>query len=368
LHCNNDLTLIANDVTAGKSGSPKQFTIGVDSVSQLILSACDVPLTLYMVSTLAGSDTGFVDGTGSAAKFYFPEDVAVDANGNIIVADLVNNRIRKITPAGVVTTIAGGSQGYANGIGTAAKFYHPCGVAVDVNGNIIVADRGNSRIRKITPAGVVTTIAGDGTFGFADGTGTAAKFSGPDGVDIDAAGNIFVADYNNHRIRKISTAGVVTTIAGSGLEGYADGAAATAKFSNPTSVKVDRDGNIIVGELSGTRIRKISGAGTVSTIAGNGTSGYADGIGTSAMFAGGSEIDTDTSGNIFVADYNNFRIRKISPTFVVTTIAGNSISGNADGLGISAQFSGPNGIATTPNGTIYISDRNNSRIRKLAPQ
>jgi len=133
-------------------------------------------------------------------------------------------------------------------------------------------------------------------------------------------------------------------------------------------VKVDRDGNIIVGELSGTRIRKISGAGTVSTIAGNGTSGYADGIGTSAMFAGGSEIDTDTSGNIFIADYNNFRIRKISPTFVVTTIAGNSISGNADGLGISAQFSGPNGIATTPNGTIYISDRNNSRIRKLAPQ
>jgi sugar lactone lactonase YvrE len=368
LHCNNKLGAIANDISAGKSGNPKEFIIGVDDVSHLLLTACDVSLTIYRVTTLAGSDSGYVDGTGSAARFYFPEDVAVDASGNIIVADLGNNRIRKITPAGVVTTLAGGSQGYANGVGTAAKFYYPSGVAVDANGNIIVADRGNSRIRKITPAGVVTTIAGDGTFGFADGTGTAAKFSGPNGVGIDASGNIFVADYNNHRIRKISTAGVVTTIAGNGLEGYADGAAATAKFAYPATVAVDLNGNIIVGEWSGTRIRKISGAGTVSTIAGNGTSGYADGIGTSAMFAGGHSIDIDTSGNIFVADYNNFRIRKISPTFVVTTIAGNSNSGNADGIGISAQFSGPNGVATDLNGNIYISDRNNSRIRKLAPQ
>jgi sugar lactone lactonase YvrE len=368
LHCSNSLLLIANDINGGKSGSVMPYTIGVDNTSQLVLTACDAPLITYIVSTIAGSDSGYVDGTGPTAKFHFPEDAEVDANGNIIVSDNVNNRIRKISPTGVVTTIAGGSPGFADGTGAAAKFYSPQGLAIDAAGNIIVADIGNSRIRKISPAGVVTTIAGDGTYGFADGTGATAKFYGPTDVAIDASGNIIVVDYSNHRIRKISPAGVVTTIAGDGTLGYADGAAATAKFTYPTGVAIDKYGNIIVGDAGNYRIRKISPSGIVSTIAGNGVSDFADGIGTAAEFSNPGHLVTDTSGNIFVSDYNDFRIRKISPVGVVTTIAGISSYGSADGPGLSASFFGPEGISIDKNGNIYVADRNNSRIRKLTRQ
>ncbi len=369
LHCLNNLTLIANDIAGGKSGNPVQFIIGVDSVSNLTLTACDVPLVVYMVSTLAGSDTGYVDGTGATAKFYFPEHVVVDAAGNVIVSDVVNNRIRKVTTSGIVTTIAGdGTQGFADGIGTSTKFYYPGGLAIDASGNIIVADVGNSRIRKISPSGVVTTIAGNGTFGYADGVGTSAVFSGPEDVAIDISGNIYVADYNNHRIRKISPAAVVTTIAGDGIPGYVDGPAATARFNYPMGVAIDTAGNIIVTDFSNYRVRKISTTGIVSTIAGNGTTPHADGIGTAAGFSSTDGVRTDNNGNIYVAEYSANCIRKISPTSVVTTIAGSPTSGSADGIGSVAQFFGPKGIATTPSGIIYVADRNNCRIRKLTPQ
>ena len=214
-----------------------------------------------------------------------------------------------------VSTIAGSSTGAADGIGTAAQFNVPTGVATDIGGNIYVADYNNNRIRKINPSGVVSTIAGS-TPGFADGIGSAAQFNLPKSLVVDALGNIIVVDYSNHKIRKINPSGVVTTIAGS-TKGYADGTGTAAKFSYPNAVTIDTQGNIYIaeGDLDGgpspyySRIRKINPSGVVTTIAGS-TYGYADGTGTSALFRSPEGIVIDGSGNLFIADSNNFKIRK----------------------------------------------------------
>ena len=212
-----------------------------------------------VVTTLAGSGSrGFSDGAGSAAMFRGPVDVAVDASGNVYVADYENHKIRKITAAGMVTTLAGSVAGFADGTGTAAKFYSPSGVAVDASGNVYVADQGSHKIRKITPLGVVTTLAGS-TAGFTDGTGTAAKFNEPSGVAIDASGNVYVADSYNNRIRKITSTGVVTTLAGgSASNGTADGTGSAARFGYPNGVAIDANGIMYVSDYMNDRIRKIS--------------------------------------------------------------------------------------------------------------
>jgi DNA-binding beta-propeller fold protein YncE len=211
------------------------------------------------VSTFAGSGTaGYLDGTGTAAQFNQPYGLAFDSTGNLYVADLQNHRIRRITPSGVVTTFAGsGVNGNVNGTGTAAQFNYPAGIAVDSAGNVYVADNGNRRIRKISPGGVVTTLAGSGAAGFADGTGVAALFNGPTGIAVDSAANVYVADRGNHRIRKITPGGVVTTIAGTGVLGFADGLGSTAQFYNPSDMGIDSTGNIYVADQSNHRIRKI---------------------------------------------------------------------------------------------------------------
>ena len=255
--------------------------------------------------------------------FNNPYGVAVDTNGNVFVADMENNRIRKVTPRGVVTTHAGSTNGFADGAGALARYNSPRSVAVDSSGNVFVADYFNHRIRKVTEDSVTTTLAGSGSPAFADGTGTSASFSYPSGVAVDRSGNLFVADNFNHRIRKIViSSGVVTTLAG-GARGFGDGTGASAKFTYPSGVAVDFSGNVFVADNGNNRIRKVTPGGGVTTVAGNGVQAFADGIGTDASFYLPYGVALDSSGNVIVGDNNNNRIRKINiTTGAVTTLAG----------------------------------------------
>ncbi|MEZ0184746.1 NHL repeat-containing protein, partial [Flavobacterium oncorhynchi] len=316
----------------------------------------NIPLA---VTTLAGSTQGFADGTGTPVKFYSPASVAIDVSGNVYVADQNNHKIRKITPAGAVTTFAGSTQGFADGIGSAAKFSNPLGVAVDASGNVYVAE--SNIIRKINPAGVVTTLAGS-TNGNTDGTGTTAKFNTPTGVAVDASGNVYVADMSNHNIRKITPAGEVTTLAGS-TSGFADGAGTAAKFSYPYGVAVDASGNVYVGDYFNNKIRKITPGGEVTTLAGS-TGGFADGAGTAAKFSSPYGVAVDASGNVYVAEYGNHKIRKITPGGEVSTLAGGT-QGDAEGTDTTAKFYRPRGVAVDVSGNIYVADTSNNKIRKI---
>jgi sugar lactone lactonase YvrE len=313
-----------------------------------------------VVTTLAGTGApngGYVDGPGTSAQFYSPHGLAVDATGNIYVADTYNNRIRKITTAGVVTTFAGSSGGYVEGTGTTAKFQYPYSIAIDALGNKYVADYDNDRIRKITTTGVVTTFAGYGTDGYVDGSGIYAQFYGPQGIAVDASGNVFVADTSSSRIRKITPAGVVTTLAGG----------TSVQFNGPSGVAVDVSGNVYVADTNNHRIRKISTSGVVTTFAGSGAYGFADGIGTLAQFANPHGLAVDASGNIYVADTGNNCIRKITPSGVVTTFAGSGAYGFANGIGILAQFAYPQGVAIDGSGNVYVADTDNDWVRKITP-
>ncbi|MCL2162058.1 MAG: hypothetical protein FWH56_09300 [Betaproteobacteria bacterium] len=207
------------------------------------------------VTTFAGSMDGFVDGKGDVARFSLPHSITIDTAGNLYVTEYDNHRIRKISPAGEVSSLAGGKAGFADGIGDAAQFHAPRGIAIDASGNLFVADGRNHRIRKITPAGEVSTLAGS-TDGFADGIGSAARFRNPDGITIDAKGNLYVADHYNHRIRKVSPAGEVVTLAG-GESGFADGIGSAARFYLPTDITIDAQGNLYVVDFGNNRIRKI---------------------------------------------------------------------------------------------------------------
>ena len=322
---------------------------------------------LLMVTTLAGSTSGFANGTGPTAQFALPANVVVDSTGMVFVADYSYNRIRKVTPAGVVTVFAGSTgSGNVDGTGAAARFANPYGLAIDSADTIYVADTSNSRIRKVTSDGVVTTLAGS-TNGSADGNGSAAQFYNPRGVAVDSTGVVYVADTINHRIRKITPAGDVTTFAGS-TGGYADGNGTAARFSSPWGMGTDASGNVYVADMNNHRIRKITPAGDVTTFAGptsvGSSDGYVDGNGPAARFYSPRAITVDASGNVYVADTLNHRIRKITPAGDVTTVAG-STNGYADGATGTAQFASPAGIAIDSNGIFYVSDTSNNRIRKI---
>ena len=319
------------------------------------------------VSTFAGSGTaGSVDDTGTAAQFNSPCGMAFDASGNLYVAEYGGHRIRKITKEGVVTTIAGnGSAGFNDANGTSAQFNNPHDLAIDTSSNLYVADTGNHRIRKITPSGDVTTFAGSGSEGSTDATGTSASFVNPIDLVFDASGNLYVTDLGNHKIRKITSGAVVTTFAGSGSAGYADGTGSGAIFNNPVGICIDASGNLYVTDLYNQRVRKITTDAVVTTIAGSGTEGYADGNATSAQFSGLHGIAVDSSGNVYVADYVQPRIRKISTTGIVSTIAGSGTLGSADGVGTSASFNKPYGFCMSTDGVLYISEIEGHKIRKI---
>jgi len=338
----------------------------------LIIPVAAARAQSLQITTLAGvaQYQGSSDGTGSAARFSLTQGVAVDASGNIYVVDSRNCTVRKVTPAGAVTTIAGtaGVVGSADGTGPGAAFRYPMGIAIDLAGNLYVSDTGNYTIRKITPNGVVTTLAGTaGALGSADGTGSSARFKDPWSLAVDSGGNIYVADTDDDAIRKITPAGVVTTLAGTpGVPGTADGVEANAGFRAPEGVAVDAAGNVYVADTVNNTIRKITSAGIVSTLAGTaGLYGYVDGTGSAARFDLPAALAVDGSGNIYVADGANFEVRMITPAGAVSTLAGAANTmGNADGTGANARFYYPQGIAVDAAGDVYIADSDNDTLRK----
>lgn len=327
----------------------------------------------WNVTTLAGSagQTGTDDAAGANARFNNPRGVAVDASGQIYISDTFNHTIRKVSPLGQVSTFAGtaGASGSADGTGTAAQFNSPAGIALDGAGNLYVADMLNHTLRKITPAGVVTTLAGSaGNAGSDNGSGSSARFQAPVGVAVDGNGNVFVADSGNHLIRKVTPGGTVSTLAGgAGESGHNDGAGAQARFDNPYGVAVDGSGNVYVADTYNHTIRQISPAGTVTTLAGSaGQSGLSDAAGDGARFSGPSAIAVDAGGKLFVTESANHTVRSISSGSVLTLAGTAGADGSADGAGTTARFNGPQGIAVSASGDVYVSDTLNSTVRRLA--
>ncbi|MDB5025668.1 MAG: hypothetical protein JWP78_3423 [Mucilaginibacter sp.] len=316
---------------------------------------------------VAGSDSaGLVNGPGTAARFNHPFGITVDAAGNVYIADQGNSVIRKMDPSGRVSTFAGMAavQGSANGADTTASFYKPFGVATDASGNVYVADAGNNQIRIITPGGLVSTLAGTGAAGAAGGRDT-ATFNSPLGVAVDRGGNVYVADYGNNLIRKISAAGVVSTLAGTGATGADNGAGNIATFNLPEGVAVDASGNVYVADNGNDLIRKITPEGVVSTLAGSGRAGSAGGTGPAASFNSPFGVAVDGAGNVYVADSGNNLIRKIDPSGAVTTFAGSGARGAGNAKGLAATFNTPSGVAADAAGNVYVADENNNLIRKI---
>jgi secreted PhoX family phosphatase len=323
------------------------------------------------VSTLAGNgNPGYLDGPDSLAQFNSPIALALDTQGNVYVVDLQNYAIRKITPTGQVSTFAGnGNEGYINGPGATAEFQSPNGIAVDMQGNVYVSEGtgdDDNRIRKITPTGLVSTFAGKGKFGFEDGPAADSKFFNPSGLAFDLAGNLYIADEINNRIREITPAGIVSTFAGNGMQGSLDGPGDSAEFNVPVDITVDAYGNVYVADDYNSRIRKISSLGIVSTLAGSSNSGTQNGTGTAAKFATPIAVAADGLGNVYETDgINNNSIRKITSAGVVTTLSGAVIAGYVDGPLSKALFSSPSGLAIDKKGNIYVADEINNRIRKI---
>ena len=349
-----------------------QRTLAAIAIVVLALLASTVRATAATgdVSTLAGSGlAGATDGAGSTATFSSPSGVVTDSFGNVFVADQGNNVIRKITPGGIVSTFAGSViAGNSDGLGAAASFNGPFALAIDATNTLYVSDRQNLTIRKITPAGLVSTFAGSGVSGTVDGLGSLASFVGPNGIAVDGTGNVFLADTSNNgdsTIRKITPAGLVSTFAGSGTIGFADGQGTAAMFYSAEGVVIDSGNNLFVTDIRNYRVRKITSSGLVSTFAGSGLSAHTNGIGIAAAFKFPQALAIDAAGNLYVGDRYAYRVRKITTAAVVTDIAGNGSSGNADGAPSVAQFQDLIGLTTDPAGNVFVADMGNNVIRML---
>jgi len=318
----------------------------------------------YTISSQDSSRRDSLAKIDSLPSFNSPSGVAVDASGNIFVADYGNNLIREITPAGIVSTFAGsGFAGYTDATGLLASFTQPAGLAIDKAGNLYVADAGNNLIREITPAGVVTKLAGADTTGSVNAADTSSSFFDPLGVAVDANGNVYVADAGNNLIRLISN-GNVSTFAGIINTGTSTN---LSPFNNPSGVAVDAAGNVFVANYLDNTIMEINPAGTVSTYAGTGQPGAANGPANQATFYYPNSLAVDGAGNVYVADGVNNLIRKITPNGIVSTLAGSGAAGAVDSVGVNASFNGPAGLAVDATGNVYVADSNNNLIRKVSP-
>lgn len=308
--------------------------------------------------------------TTLASGLNYPTGIAIPSTEFMYVAETGQNRILKITSDGTVTIFAGstsGVSGYTNGTGTAARFNQPYGLGIDSTGNVYVADTGNNQIRKISPAGVVTLLAGSstGSTGTSDGTGTAARFNDPYAVSIDpATDEIYVTETYAHRIRTISSSGVVTTLAGGPSAGYVNGSGPSARFNDPLGITFSGN-TIYVAEYSNHTIRRVTKTGTVSTLLGTNSSGYIDATGSSARF--NQPTGLAVRGNLlYIADSGNQRVRVANlANNSVTTYAGSGVNGGGNGEAQDAQFSFPTGVAASPDGIIYVVEANAGRIRKI---
>ncbi|HEX3383704.1 MAG TPA: SMP-30/gluconolactonase/LRE family protein [Mucilaginibacter sp.] len=370
-------TLSGGPATAPSITYPatNNLTVGTPVSISPVNSGGAIPATVYgQVTTFAGSatsDSGHVDGAGTAARFNSAQQMALDASGNLYVTDTFNETIRKIDPSGVVTTVAGkvGVTDFTDGQGTSATFFYPDGIAIDASGNIFIADWVNSAIRKMTPAGAVTTFYQAIGFSF-----------GPAGISFDGSGNLLVSAYDGNQILKISPAGMATTVAGDPQwqVGFVDGTGSSALFNYPSDVVTDAAGNIYVADGFNNAVRKITPAGVVTTFAGstayqganvyNNPGGFADGVGNAALFNNVTGFAMAPGDVLYVADRFNNDIRRIMPDATVTLVAGSATQavGNADGVGTAAGFNWPDYITIDKNAGIgYISEWSGNRVRKI---
>ncbi len=337
------------------------------------MKAFFLSLLLTLATSSWAQTAGSLDGVGTSARFFYPRAIAAAPSGELWVADSSNHSIRHISPEGVVSTIAGlaGQAGSADGLGSAARFYFPRGIALDARGGAWVADSSNHTVRHISASGQVRTVAGlAGQKGQADGVGSHARFNSPNGLALDPQGEVLVADYGNHSIRRISPEGVVTTLAGlAGQAGNADGQGAAARFHSPNGLAVDAAGWVYVADTHNHSIRRISPDGAVTTLAGlAGQAGSADGMGSAARLNAPRGIAIDAQGWLYVADNNNHSIRRVSPQGQVSTwagLAGQSAYVNAQGA--AARLHYPRSVAIDGAGHVYVADTYNHAVRRISP-
>jgi len=333
---------------------------------------------LSIIETVAGNGTRGFSGDGGPATdamIEHPKGVALDSAGNLFISDSSHHCIRKVDPSGIITTVAGnGTWGFSGdgGPATDAMLDNPYGVALDSAGNLFIADRFNGRIRKVDPSGIITTVAGNGTRGFSGDSGPATDaMIYPADVAVDNAGNLFIADSDNYRIRKVDPSGIITTVAGNGTWGFSgDGGPATdAMISYAMDVAMDSTGNLFITDYNNNRIRKVDLSGIITTVAGNGTRGFNGdgGPATDAMLRDPNTVALDSGGNLFIADYYNHRIRKVDPSGIITTVAGNGTGGFSGDSGPAtyAMLETPSEVAVDSAGNLFIADYRNFRIRKV---